>query len=78
MQSSGKTSDPVAQLRHALESDAFAVFAQPIGAIGATMSYPMAEVLVRLHEEEKHLVCVHDAVSELSKQEMRESFVEQP
>jgi rubrerythrin len=31
----------------------------------------------RLHEEEKHLVSVREAVSELSKQEMRESFVEQ-
>ncbi|TMB25218.1 MAG: hypothetical protein E6J61_24135 [Deltaproteobacteria bacterium] len=30
----------------------------------------------RLHEEEQHLVCVHKAVTELSKQEMRESFVE--
>jgi len=30
----------------------------------------------RLHEEEAHLVCVNDAVTELSKQEMRESFVE--
>ena len=30
----------------------------------------------RLHEEEQHLVCVHEAVTELSKQEMRESFVE--
>jgi EAL domain-containing protein (putative c-di-GMP-specific phosphodiesterase class I) len=56
MQSAAKAIDPVAQLRHALASDAFAVFAQPIGAIGATMSYPMAEVLVRLHEEEKSLL----------------------
>jgi len=31
----------------------------------------------RLHEEEKHLVSVHDAVMELSKQEIEESFVEQ-
>jgi rubrerythrin len=31
----------------------------------------------RLHEEQKHLLCVHEAVTELSKQEMRESFIEQ-
>jgi hypothetical protein len=31
----------------------------------------------RLHEEERHLVCVHDVVMELSKQEIQESFVEQ-
>jgi EAL domain-containing protein (putative c-di-GMP-specific phosphodiesterase class I) len=49
-------SDPVAYVRQALEEDAFALYAQPIGALGKTMSYPMAEVLVRLHEEEQSML----------------------
>ncbi len=56
MPSEEKRNDPVAQLRHMLAADAFALFAQPIGAIGARMTYPMAEVLVRLHEEEKAML----------------------
>jgi EAL domain-containing protein (putative c-di-GMP-specific phosphodiesterase class I) len=47
--------DPVAHLRQALVEDAFTLYCQPIGVLGATMSYPMAEVLVRLREEEKAL-----------------------
>jgi EAL domain-containing protein (putative c-di-GMP-specific phosphodiesterase class I) len=55
MDSEEQWNDPVAHLRQALAEDAFTLFAQPIGAIGATMSYPMAEVLVRLLEEEKSM-----------------------
>ena len=55
MHSEEQWNDPVAHLRQALAEDAFTLYAQPIGAIGATMSYPMAEVLVRLHEEEKSM-----------------------
>jgi EAL domain-containing protein (putative c-di-GMP-specific phosphodiesterase class I) len=50
-----KSNDPVEHLRQALAEDAFALYCQPIGAIGSTMTYPMAEVVVRLHEEEKSL-----------------------
>ena len=53
MDSEEHWSDPVAHLRQAFAQDAFTLYCQPIGALGATMSYPMAEVLVRLHEEEK-------------------------
>jgi rubrerythrin len=35
-----------------------------------------SEFKKRLHEEEKHLLIVRQAVTDLSKQEMRESFVE--
>jgi EAL domain-containing protein (putative c-di-GMP-specific phosphodiesterase class I) len=51
-----RTADPVDYLRQALEEDAFGLYAQPIGALGKTMSYPMAEVLVRLHEEEQSML----------------------
>jgi EAL domain-containing protein (putative c-di-GMP-specific phosphodiesterase class I) len=48
--------DPVACVRRALEDDAFALYCQPIGAVGPTMSYPMAEVVVRLREEERSML----------------------
>jgi EAL domain-containing protein (putative c-di-GMP-specific phosphodiesterase class I) len=47
--------DPVTHLRHALAADAFVLYCQPICALASHMSYPMAEVLVRLREEEKAL-----------------------
>src|SRR3712207_1651687 len=47
---------PQDYLRRALEDDAFALYCQPIGAVGATMDYPMAEVLVRLREEESSML----------------------
>lgn len=47
--------DPVAQLRQALAEDAFTLFCQPIGALGARITYPIAEALVRLREEETAL-----------------------
>lgn len=56
MHSEEQSTDPVALVRHALASDAFALFAQPIGALGTTMSYPMAELLVRMHEEENAML----------------------
>jgi EAL domain-containing protein (putative c-di-GMP-specific phosphodiesterase class I) len=55
MDSEEKWSDPVAHLRQAFAQDAFTLYCQPIGALGATITYPMAEALVRLHEEEKAL-----------------------
>lgn len=49
--------EAVRQLRQALAEDAFALYCQPIGAInGAVMNYPLAEVLVRLLEEEKAML----------------------
>jgi len=50
-----KLADPVAYLRQALAEDAFAVFCQPICALGNPLTYPMAEALVRLREEETAL-----------------------
>jgi EAL domain-containing protein (putative c-di-GMP-specific phosphodiesterase class I) len=48
--------EPHDYVRRALEEDAFALYCQPIGAVGATMDYPMAEVLVRLREEESSML----------------------
>jgi EAL domain-containing protein (putative c-di-GMP-specific phosphodiesterase class I) len=48
--------NPQDYVRRALEQDAFALYCQPMGAVGATMSYPMAEVLVRLREEESSML----------------------
>jgi EAL domain-containing protein (putative c-di-GMP-specific phosphodiesterase class I) len=57
MKSQENWSDPVAHLRQALAEDAFALYCQPIGSmVGRTMTYPMAEVLVRLHEEEEKML----------------------
>ena len=50
-----KRVDPVAYLRQALAEDAFAVFCQPICALGNPLTYPLAEALVRLREEETAL-----------------------
>lgn len=49
-------SDPVRRLRDALEHDEFALFCQPILQFSGDERYPMAEVLVRLHEEERALL----------------------
>lgn len=49
-------SDPVQRLRHAIERDEFALFCQPIVQFAGEERYPMAEVLVRLREEERALV----------------------
>lgn len=53
--SAAKKSDPVEYLRQALAEDAFAVFCQPIGELGSPITYPIAEALVRLREEERAL-----------------------
>jgi EAL domain-containing protein (putative c-di-GMP-specific phosphodiesterase class I) len=50
-----KLADPAAYLRQALATDAFALFCQPIRALGNPPTYPMAEALVRLREEEAAL-----------------------
>lgn len=48
--------DPVARLRQALDNDDFALYCQPIVALNGATRFPMAEVLVRLREEEKALL----------------------
>lgn len=48
--------DPVARLRQAIEKDEFTLYCQPILALGPGGGYPMAEVLVRLREEESALL----------------------
>ena len=44
------------RLHLALEKDEFALYCQPILAFEGPERYPMGEVLVRLHEEEKALL----------------------
>ena len=48
--------DPVHRLRTAIEKDEFELYCQPILALQEAGGYPLAEVLVRLREEEKALV----------------------
>jgi len=48
--------DPVAYLRHALTQDQFTLYCQPIAALSGAVVYPMAEVLIRLREEETALL----------------------
>ena len=48
--------DPVARLRQAIEKDDFALYCQPILSLAPEGGYPMAEVLVRLREEESALL----------------------
>lgn len=45
-----------ARLAQALEKDEFSLYAQPIAALGGAARYPLAEVLVRLREEENALL----------------------
>ena len=49
-------SDPVAYLRRALSEHQFALYCQPIAALSGVLLYPMAEILVRLREEEAALL----------------------
>jgi EAL domain-containing protein (putative c-di-GMP-specific phosphodiesterase class I) len=49
-------SDPAARLRTALERDEFELYCQPIASLTKLESYPMAEVLVRMREEERALL----------------------
>jgi EAL domain-containing protein (putative c-di-GMP-specific phosphodiesterase class I) len=48
--------DPVAYLRQALTLDQFTLYCQPIAALSGVVVYPMAEVLIRLREEETALL----------------------
>lgn len=48
--------DPVARLRAALEKNELELYAQPIRALTPGGPFPMAEVLVRLREEESALL----------------------
>ena len=45
-------SDPLARLREALERDELQLYCQPILSLGPKGGFTMAEVLVRLREEE--------------------------
>ena len=49
-------SDPAARLREALEKDEFTLYCQPIAALAGGERFPMAEVLVRMREEERALL----------------------
>jgi Amt family ammonium transporter len=48
--------DPVARLKQAIEKDEFRLYCQPILSLGQGGGFPMAEVLVRLREEEDALL----------------------
>jgi EAL domain-containing protein (putative c-di-GMP-specific phosphodiesterase class I) len=48
--------DPVQRLRSALDKNDFELYCQPILALQGREHYPLAEVLVRLREEEKALL----------------------
>src|SRR5438876_6973069 len=48
--------DPVQRLRGAIENDEFELYCQPILQFAGDERYPMAEVLVRLREEERALL----------------------
>lgn len=48
--------EPAERLRHALARDELALFCQPIAALTGAVRFPMAEVLIRLREEEKALL----------------------
>jgi EAL domain-containing protein (putative c-di-GMP-specific phosphodiesterase class I) len=49
--------NPLARLRAALEKDEFALYCQPVAAVQAGGArFPMAEVLVRMREEERALL----------------------
>src|SRR5438477_3844676 len=49
-------SGPVQRLRDAIENDEFELYCQPILQFAGDERYPMAEVLVRLREEERALL----------------------
>ncbi len=48
--------DPLPQLRQALAEDQFVLYCQPIRALAGASGYPLAEVLVRMREEEQALL----------------------
>ncbi len=47
---------PAERLRQALAEDELALFCQPIAALAGAVRFPLAEVLIRLHEEERALL----------------------
>ncbi|HEY8070093.1 MAG TPA: EAL domain-containing protein [Burkholderiales bacterium] len=49
-------SEPAERLRQALSKDELALYCQPIAALTGTVRFPMAEVLIRLREEEKAML----------------------
>ena len=49
-------SDPATRLRAALQKDELALYCQPIAALSGDERFPMAEVLVRMREEERALL----------------------
>jgi EAL domain-containing protein (putative c-di-GMP-specific phosphodiesterase class I) len=49
-------SDPVRRLRGAIDNNEFELYCQPILQLAGVGGYPMAEVLVRLREEERALL----------------------
>ena len=49
-------SDPVNRLREALKNNEFQLYCQPIRALSAPEQHPMAEVLIRMREEERALL----------------------
>ena len=48
--------DPAGRLRDALERNELELYCQPVRALVGNESYPLAEILVRLREEEKALL----------------------
>src|SRR5688572_5312853 len=48
--------DPVKSIRRALDTDAFELHCQPVRAMQGTDRYPLAEILLRMQEEEKALL----------------------
>lgn len=48
--------DPAGRLRQALEKDELALYCQPIASLQGGPRFPMAELLVRLREEERALL----------------------
>ncbi len=48
--------EPASRLREALAKDELALYCQPVAALSGPMRFPMAEVLIRLHEEEKAML----------------------
>jgi len=48
--------EPASRLREALAKDELALYCQPVAALSGAVRFPMAEVLIRLHEEEKAML----------------------
>ena len=53
---SGFGDDPAGRLKQALEKDEFTLYGQPILALSGSERFPMAEVLVRMREEEQAMI----------------------